>query len=89
MTAFPPAPPELHGVAAIGPVDGGRARDWQLVLQSQGLPHEVQRAEGGWYLVVDGSELARARAALRLYERATPGWPPRKAREQKIPVEFY
>jgi membrane associated rhomboid family serine protease len=53
----------------------GRVREWALVLQAMGIPHEVAPAGAETALLVRPEDQARAREELELYERENRAWP--------------
>jgi rhomboid protease GluP len=53
--------------------DFRRAMDLSLVLEQEGIPHELRRlAEAHWALEIDESDAGRAEAALAAFERENP-----------------
>jgi membrane associated rhomboid family serine protease len=60
-----------------------RVRQWALVLDSQGIPYEIDRAADGWQLVVAPAHAEEAAAALAAYARENPA--PRPAAEEETP----
>ena len=66
---------EFHSY--LGPVrDRGVAREWGLVLASQGVPHAMVFTFDGWVLQIPRADAARATAAVRLYQDENRDWPP-------------
>lgn len=62
--------------------DFRRAMDLSLVLDEEGVPHELRGAgEERWALVVEDADAARAEAALAAYERENPLPAPPRAEE--------
>src|SRR5215831_16712384 len=51
-----------------------QARDWSLVLISQGIEAVIEHQEDGWILLIEQGEYARAREAIRAYENENRGW---------------
>ncbi len=63
--------------AYVGPVpDRRRAREWGLVLTSQGIDHELVFSLDGWALRVAAEDGARASRAIELYLEENRDWPP-------------
>lgn len=79
--AGPSATP-LPGLTAIGPVDQRKVRDWALVLQSMSIRHTPRYIPGGWVLLVNDEDYARASAAIDRYEVENRDWPPPRVRER-------
>ena len=53
--------------------DFRRAMDLSLVLDQEGIPHEVRRLDDGhWGLVIDDPDAARAEGAVAAFERENP-----------------
>ena len=53
--------------------DFRRAMDLSLVLEQEGIPHELRRADDGhWVLQIDDDDAARASAAIDAFERENP-----------------
>jgi membrane associated rhomboid family serine protease len=48
--------------------DGGRARDWALVLSAAGIPCRVDPRPDGWVVVVAAADASRAAEALSGYD---------------------
>lgn len=70
--------------AALGPARSHReAREWSLVLQSAGIPHQARHVHGAeWVIVVDAALEARGREVLNAYARENQNWPPREQRQR-------
>ncbi|MSP24361.1 MAG: rhomboid family intramembrane serine protease [Myxococcales bacterium] len=65
----------------VGPTDSRkRAREWGLVLSSQGIAHTLRFTMDGWVLCVDGSRHDDATNAIAEYERENVAWPPVRER---------
>jgi rhomboid protease GluP len=74
-------------VGFIGPiVDRQQAREWALVLQSQGIAYVVRQAydegESGIVLQIAGRDYERAMRSLELYEEENENWPPPRGRDE-------
>jgi rhomboid protease GluP len=52
--------------------DFRRAMDFSLVLDEEGVAHELRSAGDHWALMVDEADLVRAQAALAAFERENP-----------------
>lgn len=46
-----------------------QADEWAVVLEAAGIPHRLRPVDGGWAIVVEPDDAARAEAALADYER--------------------
>jgi rhomboid protease GluP len=73
-------------VGLIGPiVDRQTAREWALVLQSQGIAYVVRAAydagEQGTVLQIAAQDYRRAMRAIELYEEENENWPPPRDRD--------
>lgn len=74
---------DLPGLVALGPVPSERkVREWELVLQSMSVWNVRRRVLGGWVLLVNDADYARASRSLDEYEAENRDWPPRPARER-------
>lgn len=61
----------------IGPLyERGQAREWALVLQSQGISFMLLPHDGGFFLRVNPEDHDRAVAMIELYEEENENWPP-------------
>lgn len=74
-------------VGFIGPiVDRQQAREWALVLQSQGIAYVVRHAydegESGTVLQIAAHDYPRAMRSLELYEEENENWPPPRSRDE-------
>ena len=68
--------------STIGPVATRRqAREWALVLQSQGIDSSLELRIEGWLLHVDRGDRERAQAAIGEYEKENVDWPPVRAKD--------
>ena len=71
---------ETH--AFVGPIGNRKdAREWELVLASQAIPHELVFSLEGWVLRVPAAEGSRARRAIELYQEENRDWPPVEKRD--------
>lgn len=76
------APPEPEE-ALIGPLfDRGQAREWALVLQSQGISFTLLPRHGGWLLRVHPADHDHAVEMIELYEAENENWPPPRGRDK-------
>lgn len=58
--------------------DFRRAMDLSLVLEQEGIPHDLRRVEEArWALQIDDADAARAQAAIAAFERENPPEAPR------------
>jgi membrane associated rhomboid family serine protease len=63
--------------------DFRRAMDLSLVLEQEGIPHELrQLAEAHWALEIDDNDAGRAEAALAAFERENPT----RVRRPELPI---
>jgi membrane associated rhomboid family serine protease len=77
-----PSEPQEAEPEAIGPIfDPRQAREWALVLQSQGIGYVLEPRHSGWFLHLPPAELARGLDAIDLYERENENWPPPAVRD--------
>jgi membrane associated rhomboid family serine protease len=61
----------------LGPIrDRKQAREWGLVLSSQGIDHTMLFTLDGWALRVARADHDSARKAVRLYDEENRDWPP-------------
>src|SRR5215831_297931 len=60
--------------AAIPVRSRAQAREWSLVLISQGIEATIDRKDGDWMLLVEPPELARALDAIKKYQAENRGW---------------
>jgi len=61
--------------------DFRRAMDLSLVLDQEGIPHQLRSAgEEQWALLIEDGDAARAEAAVAAFERENPPPPPRQDR---------
>ncbi len=66
----------------IGPLaDRRQARDWGLVLASQGIEHALTYSLDGWVLRVPAVDGARARRSIDTYVEENRDWPPVEKRD--------
>ncbi len=66
----------MEGFSAIRTTPRRRqARDWSLVLSSQGLAHAIDEGQGEWTLFVAESDVLPALRELELYEQENRAWP--------------
>jgi rhomboid protease GluP len=74
--------PNAEHFAYLGPVRDRRvARDWGLVLASQGIAHALVFALEGWVVQVPRERHAEATRAVRLYQDENRDWPPVEKRD--------
>lgn len=70
-------------LTTIGPLfERGQAREWALVLQSQGISFMLFPHEGGFILRVNPEDYDRALAMIDLYEEENENWPPPRYGDQ-------
>lgn len=54
------------------------ARELSLVLRARNLPHEVRRANTGFFLLVQAARFDEAEVELEAYQAENEDWPPRE-----------
>ena len=73
----PQAEVEEPREAFVGPIHHrGQAREWALVLQSQGISFALLPHGGGWMLRVQPDDLDHAVTMIDVYEKENENWPP-------------